>query len=89
MLGLPVELYTPIFAIARIAGWSAHRLEEVAINGKIMRPAYKNIGEHKEYIPMGKTLTRRSAFFIRYRSILSSNQNVEPHPGSLTTPYSA
>ena len=52
MLGLPVELYTPIFAIARIAGWSAHRLEEVAINGKIMRPAYKNIGEHKEYIPM-------------------------------------
>ncbi len=54
MLGLPVELYTPIFAIARIAGWSAHRLEEVAINGKIMRPAYKNIGEHKEYIPMEK-----------------------------------
>ena len=89
MLGLPVELYTPIFAIARIAGWSAHRLEEVAINGKIMRPAYKNIGEHKEYIPMEKTLTRRSAFFIRYRSILSSNQNVEPHPGSLTTPYPA
>ena len=54
MLGLPVELYTPIFAIARIAGWSAHRLEEVAINGKIMRPAYKNIGEHTEYIPMEK-----------------------------------
>lgn len=52
MLGLPVELYTPIFAIARIAGWSAHRLEEVAINGKIMRPAYKNIGERKTYIPM-------------------------------------
>ncbi len=52
MLGLPVELYTPIFAIARIAGWSAHRLEEVANNGKIMRPAYKNIGEHKAYIPM-------------------------------------
>ena len=52
MLGLPVELYTPIFAIARIAGWSAHRLEEVAINGKIMRPAYKNVGEHKIYVPM-------------------------------------
>lgn len=52
MLGLPVELYTPIFAIARIAGWSAHRLEEVAVNGKIMRPAYKNVGERKEYIPM-------------------------------------
>ena len=60
-----MELYTPIFAIARIAGWSAHRLEEVAINGKIMRPAYKNIGEHKEYIPMEKrkTLTGKSAFF--------------------------
>ena len=52
MLGLPVELYTPIFAIARISGWSAHRLEEVAHNGKIMRPAYKNVGEHKTYIPM-------------------------------------
>lgn len=54
MLGLPVELYTPIFAIARIAGWSAHRLEEVAINGKIMRPAYRNIGERKAYIPMAE-----------------------------------
>lgn len=52
MLGLPVELYTPIFAIARIAGWSAHRLEEVSINGKIMRPAYKNVGERKSYVPM-------------------------------------
>ncbi|MFR4352201.1 MAG: citrate/2-methylcitrate synthase [Roseburia sp.] len=52
MLGLPVELYTPIFAIARIAGWSAHRLEEVAVNGKIMRPAYKNVGERKAYVPM-------------------------------------
>ena len=52
MLGLPMELYTPIFAIARIAGWSAHRLEELAIEGKIMRPAYKNICEHKDYIPM-------------------------------------
>lgn len=52
MLGLPVELYTPIFAIARIAGWSAHRLEEVSVNGKIMRPAYMNVGEHQIYIPM-------------------------------------
>ena len=54
MLGIPVELYTPIFAIARIAGWSAHRLEELAINGKIMRPAYKNVGEHKAFIPMDR-----------------------------------
>lgn len=54
MLGLPVELYTPIFAIARISGWSAHRLEEVAAGGKIMRPAYKNVGERKSYIPMSE-----------------------------------
>lgn len=52
MLDLPLELYTPIFAIARIAGWSAHRLEELNYNGKIMRPAYKNVQEHLEYIPM-------------------------------------
>ncbi|MBO4976429.1 MAG: citrate/2-methylcitrate synthase [Lachnospiraceae bacterium] len=52
MLGLPMELYTPIFAIARIAGWSAHRLEELANNGKIIRPAYKPVGEDKEYVSM-------------------------------------
>ncbi|MDE6747645.1 MAG: citrate/2-methylcitrate synthase [Lachnospiraceae bacterium] len=54
MLNLPMELYTPIFAIARIAGWSAHRLEELANNGKIIRPAYKPICEDKEYIPIEK-----------------------------------
>ena len=52
MLDLPLELYTPIFAIARIAGWSAHRLEELSYNGKIMRPAYKNVCDHREFIPM-------------------------------------
>ncbi len=52
MLNLPIELYTPIFAIARIAGWSAHRMEELANNGKIIRPAYKAIGQDREYIPM-------------------------------------
>lgn len=52
MLGLPLELYTPIFAIARVAGWSAHRMEELAGRGKIMRPSYKNVQEHLEYIPM-------------------------------------
>jgi len=52
MLGLPLELYTPIFAIARSAGWSAHRLEEIAYNGKIMRPSYLNVCERQEYIPM-------------------------------------
>lgn len=54
MLDLPVELYTPIFAIARIAGWSAHRLEEITGNGKIMRPAYLNVKERRPYIPMDK-----------------------------------
>ena len=52
MLGLPMELYTPIFAIARIAGWSAHRMEEICHNGKIMRPAYMTVCPHKDYIPM-------------------------------------
>ncbi|MCR5100287.1 MAG: citrate/2-methylcitrate synthase [Butyrivibrio sp.] len=50
MLGLPLELYTPIFAMARIVGWSAHRMEELANNSKIIRPAYRAVGEHKEYI---------------------------------------
>ncbi len=52
MLNLPLELYTPIFAIARIAGWSAHRLEELSYSGKIMRPAYKFVDTHKKYIPI-------------------------------------
>ncbi len=50
MLGIPEELFTPIFAIARISGWSAHRLEELVNNGKIIRPAYKYVGTHKEYL---------------------------------------
>lgn len=54
MLNLPLELYTPIFAIARIAGWSAHRLEELSYNGKIMRPAYKYVDDHKTYIPLSE-----------------------------------
>lgn len=54
MLGLPEELYTPIFAIARIAGWSAHRLDELSGGGKIMRPAYKYTGERREYTPINQ-----------------------------------
>ncbi len=54
MLDLPLELYTPIFALARISGWSAHRLEELANNGKIIRPAYKPIGEDRDYVAMDK-----------------------------------
>ena len=49
MLGLPLELYTPIFAIARIVGWSAHRIEELINATKIIRPAYMSVMEHKEY----------------------------------------
>ncbi len=49
MLGIPEELYTPIFAISRISGWCAHRLEEIINNGKIIRPAYKYVGTHKDY----------------------------------------
>lgn len=52
MLGIPRELFTPIFAIARISGWSAHRLEELVNKGKIIRPAYKFVGVHKDYQPI-------------------------------------
>ena len=54
MLDLPTQLFTPIFAIARVVGWSAHRLEELANNGKIIRPAYKGISEIKDYVPIEK-----------------------------------
>jgi citrate synthase len=52
MLNLPTELFTPIFAIARITGWSAHRMEELINASKIIRPAYKNVGERTKYIRM-------------------------------------
>ena len=52
MLGIPEELYTPIFAISRISGWAAHRMEEIINNGKIIRPAYKYVGTHREYEAM-------------------------------------
>ncbi len=53
LLGIPDDLYTPIFAIARIAGWSAHRIEELINGGRIMRPAYKHISqEQKPFVPL-------------------------------------
>ncbi len=52
MLDLPFELYTPIFATARISGWSAHRIEEIQNAGKIIRPAYINVKEDKNYIAL-------------------------------------
>ena len=54
MLGIPQELFTPIFAVSRIAGWSAHRLEELINAGKIIRPAYKSIAKDRPYIPMSQ-----------------------------------
>ena len=54
MLDIPCELYTPLFATARIAGWSAHRLEELINAGKIIRPAYMSISTEKEYTPLEK-----------------------------------
>ena len=54
MLNIPRELFTPMFAVSRIAGWSAHRIEEIIAGGRIYRPAYKNVGEERKYIPIEK-----------------------------------
>ncbi|MBN2536288.1 MAG: citrate/2-methylcitrate synthase [Spirochaetales bacterium] len=54
LLDISQELYTPLFAMARIAGWSAHRIEELVNSGKIIRPAYKHITLKNEYIPLDK-----------------------------------
>lgn len=54
MLGIPMELFTPIFAVSRIVGWSAHRIEELSNNGKIIRPSYKCIAAKRDYIPLDK-----------------------------------
>lgn len=50
MLDIPTELFTPMFAVSRISGWSAHRLEELVNHGKIIRPAYKYVGTHRDYL---------------------------------------
>jgi citrate synthase len=54
--GIPAELFTPIFAISRISGWSAHRIEEIVNVGKIIRPAYKSVVKRKEYVDIKKRL---------------------------------
>ena len=56
MLNLPKELFTPLFAIARSAGWAAHRMEELLTAGKIIRPAYQSIASKKEYIPIDQRI---------------------------------
>ena len=52
MLDIPKQMFTPIFAISRIAGWSAHRIEELVNEGKIIRPAYKYVGHHRDYVDL-------------------------------------
>ena len=54
MLNLPQSLYTPLFAIARIAGWSAHRIEELTNGGKIIRPAYQCVQPPRDYVPLSE-----------------------------------
>lgn len=54
MLGIPQELFTPLFAMARITGWCAHRIEEIMTSGRIMRPAYRAIFTHQDYIPLSE-----------------------------------
>lgn len=54
MLGIPEELYTPLFAMARVVGWSAHRIEELVNSGKIIRPAYQSVMSEREYVPLDK-----------------------------------
>ncbi len=54
VLGIPEDLYTPLFASARIVGWCAHRLEELTTNNKIIRPAYKSVARKREYIELYK-----------------------------------
>jgi citrate synthase len=54
MLGIPMDLFTPIFAISRVVGWCAHRIEEIVNGGPIIRPAYKAVGEQRPFIPMNQ-----------------------------------
>jgi citrate synthase len=52
MLRIPEDLYTPLFAIARVAGWSAHRIEELIAGNRVIRPAYKSVAVPTEYTPL-------------------------------------
>ena len=54
MLNIPSDLYTPLFAIARITGWSAHRIEELIAGNRVIRPAYKSVAVPTEYVSLEK-----------------------------------
>ncbi len=66
MLGIPTDLYTPLFAVARVAGWSAHRIEELLTGNRVIRPAYKNVAQPKEYAPIEERVSnfRRQTAYI-------------------------
>ncbi len=66
MLGIPEDLYTPLFAIARVAGWSAHRIEELISGNRVIRPAYKNLTVPKEYYPIEERASgfKNSAVYV-------------------------
>jgi citrate synthase len=67
MLGIPADLNTPIFAISRIAGWCAHRLEEIIAGGRIIRPAYKCVQPHSKYVEIEK---REAGLLLWLKKIL-------------------
>lgn len=75
MLDLPTQLYTPIFAISRITGWSAHRLEELINSGKIIRPAYNAVCEPHEYIPLNKRANGGSVVFEEFDVEIKNGEN--------------
>ena len=52
MLRIPPDLYTPLFAVSRIVGWAAHRIEEILTGGRIIRPAYKAVAKTRDYVPI-------------------------------------
>jgi citrate synthase len=54
LLGFPRDIYTPLFAMARVVGWSAHRIEELINGRRIIRPAYKNVSAPQNYVPMAQ-----------------------------------
>ncbi len=66
MLGIPRELFTPIFMAARMAGWSAHRIEELTTGGRIIRPAYKNVTIPRAYVPMSERIMRTNGIQSEY-----------------------
>ena len=69
MIGLPQEIYTPLFAMARIVGWTAHRIEELNFDGKrIIRPAYKNVLDDREYISINEQKKKKNHSYVFFHS---------------------